>query len=457
MMRSLKFCIFFFLVACSHTAERPRDRPNDRQVAFVSKQATEAVLTFSHRVEMVSRKKPSKAEALEQVESQVQHLFGPMERADYIAAPKEDHTIRITSISEKSDGSAWEIFYDYEGTIVLQKGPRKYYDVLLPINPSTIYASAMARTLNPCTDEHYQSEGDFWYFWSPAPAYPKCKLKEGEHYEVVRANIERIDIDRKSTYPEYERLADKNGVIDIHLFFGMDDAQYGHNPYKSKDINAENYVKTKEALEAMGFKVRRWEKDEIAKIAKKIGRQKLPFIEEATKEYSVHTIRVRLFFGETGIDEKSAGFHYFFRDSLQNSSIMVYDGHSGLGGHLDLDSIADARGFRISPNKDRYQIYFFNSCTSYTYYNALYFQKKHKGGRKRVDPKGTKNLDILANGLSTAFDSMHNTDMTLVKAIDLWATRGTWTSYQRMAKEIDSENLFTVNGDEDNPKRPGGL
>ena len=27
-------------------------------------------------------------------------------------------------------------------------------------------------------------------------------------------------------------------------------------------------------------------------------------------------------------------------------------------------------------------------------------------------------------------------------------------SYQQLAKEIDSDNLFGVNGDEDNPRRP---
>lgn len=55
---------------------------------------------------------------------------------------------------------------------------------------------------------------------------------------------------------------------------------------------------------------------------------------------------------------------------------MIYNGHSGLGGHLDLKAIADLQGFRIAPNKNRYQIYFFNSCTSYTYDNTTYFNRK---------------------------------------------------------------------------------
>lgn len=144
------------------------------------------------------------------------------------------------------------------------------------------------------------------------------------------------------------------------------------------------------------------------------------------------SIVVRLFFGATGIDEKSKAFHYHFKDSLKNASVMIYDGHSGLGGHLDLEAIAEIEGFRITPNPNRYQIYFFNSCTSYTYYNTLYFTTKVRP-KSNVDSKGTKNLDIMTNGLSTLFEVMHDTNMRLIRAIDLYAARNTWTSYQRLA------------------------
>jgi hypothetical protein len=125
---------------------------------------------------------------------------------------------------------------------------------------------------------------------------------------------------------------------------------------------------------------------------------------------------------------------------------MMYDGHSGLGGHLDLDSIQSNEGFQINPAKDRYQIYFFNSCTSYSYYNTMYFDRK----KSATDPKGTKNLDIFTNGLETYFSVMHTTNMALVSAIETWAATGRKASYQSLASQIDSDNLFGVNGDEDN-------
>ncbi len=473
--KKVLFCLVaaYLLTSCSSVWERTSAMPpvlgpreaSKRQIAFVSKKASEAVLTYSWFVEMESESKPSVAEAKEQVEEQLQHMFGPMERAEVMAAPKEDHKIKVKAGGiEKIEEGRWRIAYDYTGTLVLQNGPRTKYKFLLPVDPDKIFEAAMVGSKNPCTDEHYQSEGDFWYFWSPAgwgtDEFPRCRLRSnqngkveaGEDYELVEGKIERLAKDR-TTYPEYDRLAVKN-VIDVHFFYGKDEAKGTADPYKSRDINAASYRDVAESLKKMGFEIRRWSKEEVDSILPRSAADSSVFVEEAIKEYKNGLkLRARIFFGQTGIDEAAAGFHYFFRDALKNSSVMIYNGHSGLGGHLDLEAIAELQGFRISPNKNRYQIYFFNSCTSYTYYNATYFNRKRAKKKSSVDPAGTKNLDIMANGLSTAFEVMHATDMAVVEAIDKFASKNTWTSYQRIARQIDSDNLFTVNGDEDNPTK----
>ena len=433
--------------------------------AFVSKRATEAKLKFSHRVEIVSARKPSKEKQEAQVEAQIQHLFGPLERGKPMAAPKEDHKIKITDVVKKDEEkNVWEIHYDYKGTAVVETRRGRLNNTLeltLPINPDLIYEQAQGgKAKNHCTDEHYQDEGDFWYFWGPKPLYPNCPLEENVHYEVVKGDLDRKPVTEKS-FPEYHRMADEDGLIQIHAFFGMDETDKSHNPLRSADINAKAYRDMRESLtseekDGLGFEIRKLEPEEIRKIIPRMAEKDMPWVEEASKTYkNGKTIKVRLFFGETGIDEKSKAFHFFLRDALENSAMMIYDGHSGLGGHLDLEAIATARKWdKVQLNKKKYQIYFFNSCTSYTYYNALFFQKKASKKRSKVDPKGTKNLDILANGLATEFDVMHDTSMRLIRAVHNYARANNWTSYQRLAADIDSDNLFTVNGDEDNPEEP---
>lgn len=457
------------LVACTHNkpaAENPGAYATaQRTPAFSAKNATEAIMTFSHRVELISNRQPSYDEALAQVESQLLHLFGPMENAvfedriAYRAAPKEDHNVRLTSIRLKPNtANVYEITYDYAGTIVLEKGPRLYYDILLPLNPSTIYDEAKGRRHeNPCVDPYYQDQSDFWYFWSPAPKYPNCKLVEGEHYHVVTAAIDRVRPTAKTTYPEYHRLADANGVIDIHMLFGKDDARnHGRIPDNSIDLNAANYVAIRNELKTLGFSVREWSPGEIQAVVPRLQPQEVPYVEEAVKQFPHKgiTMRIRMFYGQTEIWKNNhRPFHFFFRDAIRNAAVLIYDGHSGLGSHLDLEEIRKVRGsqFRFDFPRDKYQIFFFNSCSSYTYYNTLYFQRK-RSRAKGIDPKGTKNLDILVNGLSTGYDL--EADVVMLRALHLWAQSGHWTSYQTLAKRMDSENLFTVNGDEDNPTSP---
>jgi len=415
--------------------------------SFSSRTATEATLRFQHFAETKSN--PSKKEAIELVNRQVLHLFGSMERSEPAGVPKEDHKIDVLR-TETIDRDTYRVHYSYEGTILAERGPRKYFPITLPRNPDLIFSQSFVGRKNLCTDPHYQEEGDFWYFWSAAPYYSKCPLQEGVHIDTLNASLDRLKNER-TTYPEYDRLTDKEGNIDIHVYFGMDDPTKGKDPSRSADINAFSYRNLKNALGERGFVFEKW----------KSSNPVVPSsywydvtVEEASLKIRSHTFRIRLFFGPSGIDEKSAAFHYLFRDSLKNASLMIYDGHSGLGGHLDLKAIARIRGFRLSPNPNKYQIYFFNSCTSYTYYNTLYLQRKRSGGSSLLDAKGTKNLDILANGLSTYFNNDQHQNIRLIDALLLFSKSSKKTSYQRLAQRMEYDNLFVVIGDEDNPRSP---
>ena len=414
--------------------------------SFSAKSSTEAMLSFQGRVEMIADLKPTIREAQDHIDNQLMHLFGTMAAADSLAVPKGEHEITHIKIQNKN-ANTYLITYDYSGKIALQNGPRSRYEITLPINPTTIYAASMVGQYNPCTDDHYQDEGDFWYFWNPLQE--GCRLEEGKDYININAYIERIK-NTKITYPEYDRLTNKNGEIYITLTLGMDESDLDRNPLTSTDVNASTFRSVRSNLIRSGYANRILSAMEIYTLldAKQIF--SMPYIERFEKKIGSTKMKIDVFFGPTGIDEDAQAFHYFYRHSLANASLMMYDGHSGLGGYLDLSAIEKMNGFRLLPAKDQYQIYFFNSCSSYTYYNSMYFGPK----RSAQDVNGTKNLDILTNGLATYFEVMHETNLAIVKAIELWATKGTWTSYQELAKQIDSENLFGINGDEDNPRKP---
>ncbi len=417
-------------------------RKNERKL-YVGSNSTEAKLSFTGAVQVISNTEPLENTLRKIIGAQIEHTIGPMSLAEYTAVPKGDHTISNIKIVQKT-GNVMTVTYSYNGNIVLENGPESTYEIILPVNPDTIYGLAMVGEHNPCTDEHYQSEGDFWYFWSPNNN--GCKLIAGKDYILVKAKVERYK-NTALSYPEYHNLPDENGNITVHVLFGMDDTKKDRNPLKSADINADNYRIVRKDLLSRGYLPKIWTKEEISKVAKTVNGD-FPFVETLKKGKIIY----RFFFGPTGINEDSLAFHWFYKDAIENASVMIYGGHSGLGGHLDLDSIESSLGAQIKFNTTRYQIFFFDSCTSYKYYNQMYFERKMTA----QDPKGTKKLDVFTNGLATYFHVMPASNkaiaVALEKAINYYTTGVGYVSYQTLAKQVDSNNLFGVNGDEDNEK-----
>lgn len=439
MFNKLLLLIVFFGLSRSIIAG-PLSAVREKKL-YVGSNSTEAKMNYSGTVQYVSTRTPIERTMRKVVESQIEHTIGPMSVAQFKAVPKGDHVVTDVKILSRN-GDTFSIGYNYEGTIVLENGPKTTYDIIVPIDPSKIYAAAFVGDFNPCTDPHYQSESDFWYFWNPYNE--DCKLKKGKDFAIVKTKVERF-VNTTLSYPEYQNLPDSNGNINIHILLGMDDNTLSRNPLNSTDVNADNYREFRNYLLKKGYTSKKWSAAEVNKIAKTKNGD-APYVETIQKDNIIY----RFFFGPTAIDEDSLAFHWFYKDAIENSSVMIYSGHSGLGGHLDLDSIEQSLGVAIKFNTKKYQIFFFDSCTSYKYYNQSYFDRKITA----KDPKGTKKLDIFTNGLSTYFHVMPESNKAIAVAFEKalgYANSGNgFVSYQTLAKQIDSDNLFGISGDEDN-------
>jgi hypothetical protein len=415
-------------------------RKNEKKL-YVGSNSTEAVMTYTGVVQYEAGRAPTLKTMTKVIEEQIQHTIGPMSVAKFSAVPKGDHVITDVKIQSKV-GTIYNISYNFEGRIVVENGPTSTYEIMLATNPAKIYAASFVGDVSPCTDAHYQSEGDFWYFWNPYN--PGCKLKKGVDFTILKAKITRFT-NSTLTYPEYQNLPDEKGNINIHVLFGLDDNTNSRNPLESTDINATNYREFRNYLLKKGYVAKQWTAAQVNMIAKTTNGD-APFVETVSKGKIIY----RFFFGPSAINEDSLAFHWFYKDAIENSSVMIYGGHSGLGGHLDLDSIEQNLGEPIKFNTNKYQIFFFDSCTSYKYYNDAYLKRKATA----LDPNGTKKLDIFTNGLSTYFHVMTDANKAMAEAFDKalgYAISGKgFVSYQSLAKQIDSDNLFGINGDEDN-------
>src|SRR5262249_32924922 len=98
---------------------------------------------------------------------------------------------------------------------------------------------------------------------------------------------------------------------------------------------------------------------------------------EAAKDV---TIVVNVYYGAETDDSPH-------RRALKTSDVVVYNGHSYIGyGPLDPSR------YRATDFPSSYQIFFFNSCVSFNYYEQDFFKLKDGG---------TANLDTVTNGIET--------------------------------------------------------
>ncbi|GAC1352645.1 MAG: hypothetical protein NVSMB1_17600 [Polyangiales bacterium] len=153
-------------------------------------------------------------------------------------------------------------------------------------------------------------------------------------------------------------------------------------------------------------------------------------------------LQINSFYGSDGED---ASPH---RRAIKESDIFVYNGHSYIGyGPLD------PANFRASDFPSSYQIFMINSCVSFNYYDKDYFALKDGG---------TRNLDVITNGLETPIMGGGTSIGRLVASL----IDGKLNSYSTILKNaqfdfpIDSSGgmndaLRVVDGELDNRYAPG--
>ena len=115
-----------------------------------------------------------------------------------------------------------------------------------------------------------------------------------------------------------------------------------------------------------------------------------------------------------------------FEDALENADIIDYEGHSGLGGNLDLKSLY---GDRDVFNPDKYQIIFINGCHSYSYFKNMFMDRKNH----------PQNLDLILSGLSTMSDDATNNTKAFLKYF-LNPDKKKKATYQTILNAIERSN-----------------
>jgi len=318
-----------------------------------------------------------------------QYLFGVFayqtyvdkngEKYDYASAsgatdnsPGKDLKIKSKSWFDKSKNLV-RVDYKYEDRAVFHDDLWAEHDeiawielkFLMPTRPSTIYESA--RNLlrvdspqpTPCTSAYDSSRAAFYYYWSHS--WNSCPDAFQKYLHEVKAEFKPNPEDTKIT-PNYQRLIDQNkdGTLDATIMYGV-------------DVNF-----TEKDLGTRGFR----------EAVRKIQELKHPDGNPVFTERNPSEVLKRAYtfdlssdlLGNTKlhlllVDPDSEKFPDQARVAVGHD-IFAYNGHSTDGDYFKLKNFFSGKRPRL--NKD-YQIFFIDSCSSYTFYHANLFQDKLGG------------------------------------------------------------------------------
>lgn len=340
----------------------------------------------------------------ERAEFHASHLFGIFHSPTLIKKFKLDPNlvgglggarspskIKILS-SEVVAQNTLEIKYQNQGRMILHSSVAEQilktgkFSVPMPSNPYSIY--------NPdCTDEHYNSFGDYWYFYD---IFKKdCKYLSQAPYAIkTEIQFKSVTPHSKTNLTQMPTLRGENGngsVFSIAVIQGFADSK--NDPEDSGRIN---FKDTNDYFLSMGF--------ELTKLKSKTAYPLYLFTKEITLDNG-QTIQVEIkhLLVETAMESKSKVFAEFFKDAVYNADVIIYGGHSGLGGNLDIPSLEQKVG-ELKFNHNKKQIFFFDSCSSYSYYLQHFGKEKTKS-----------KIDIMTNGLSSYFHTSQLTFKTFMK------------------------------------------
>ncbi len=326
-------------------------------------------------------------------EQQISHLFGlfqtPKVVRDYrllhslvggIGAPLYPMTHTIKNTQKQKNGSHL-ISFQTTGRILLHKSAAKQIlsgrklKIPMPVHLENYYDVK-------CTDEHYDSITDFWYFYDPyrdgCEYLGRPPLAETATLEITHSQKRKLDLNLRL---DLLRGNNANGEkLRIDIIQGFSDS--AQDP---EDIGRQNFEGLQEYLTAQGY--------ERKLLQAHPSRTQLRFTKSMDLNNNPTKVEINTLLVDSNIDSKGVTFAKFFKAAVEESDVVYYTGHSGLGGTLDIALLEEkAGGFKFHSQKR--QIFYFDSCSSYSYYLWPFRAEKTRA-----------RLDIVTNGLSAYFDT----------------------------------------------------
>lgn len=375
------------------------------------------------------------------------YLMGPINHRA-IGSPQKKESIQILVDEAKLVDGVVQVPFLYKNKWLLHKRIDRTQTLELPM-PLTA-EGLETENWKQCGDSapDHQTWGFFWYFWDPTRF--GCDHKLGEQYQMIQVGIGAETAQTTASRPEYDRMIHiVNGrpTLAMTFAFGYVDAHTDPKPFTDSDYGMREFQKFHRQVKAA-----------------------VPtFVETALTpaEYGVQSnIKIGTKFTGVinGVDyvinvvaaAKIDQLEVFAKSfAVDHEGFFGWFGHSYVGSGFDTQRLRQLMAgnpskYSISPE---YQLVYWAGCNSYAYYTLPFFKLKSE-----IDPNdqfGTKNLDLMSNGLASLFAFNAFNANLMLEALIHPETQPTYqTLVDRLEEHADDwgyDVIVNVLGDEDNP------
>jgi hypothetical protein len=388
------------------------------QAPYYGKGAVEGWVDFDYSVRFRSQATPTEKQVRDKVEQQLFYVLYPLERASD-AIPYREFALSDVQLEAGANGM-WEAKYHFRGKFAGTS--QKKYPLYMPFQPDALQSLIIKNGANLCGGG--TSARTLWLEWDPTRS--DCPLKDGVDYKKLVVDLQVVP-NTQHTYPEYARLLDEVGNFSATIIYG--------------DGTTSEFDGI--LAELQGYEVTPWTDEQKLAVAPGTNVAAVK-VSTLSKQTATGLIRVILFQGDSHIgNDASRPFYYFYKKAIEQDAFVAYMGHAGYSHNLSLTEIEAMEGFQIKP-KSGYQVYDIHACLPYFYYLDELFDRK----ATPLDPRGTKDLDVISAQVVGYFGYLGNVNM--VRAVESFMNGQSAPTYQEMLKASDMYKT-SVNGDEDNP------
>lgn len=374
--------------------------------------------------------------ARELVLTQSKHLFGYLHNEDLpkryglgkiqgLGAPRWEPEVEILSDRLLSEEQR-EVKYRMRGKLLLHKLaaaqvlPRREWQVELPYDLDNFWDEK-------CTDATHRERDEFWYF--NAPFREGCEhLRQAPLAHPATLHLSPAPQVDEATPVGLAALRGDNGngeLFEITAINGFDESSTS-----PRDDGRVNFKAMNQWLREQGF-----EETVISKFKNRPVHQFDKVLPAKGGSPAVH-VRITRLLAETDLDGgRHVTFAKFLKNAIENSDVVIYEGHSGLGANLNVGNIEtrllmskDKKlAKKIDWNRGKKQVFFFDSCSSYSYYLGMFDGKKDPG-----------TLAVVTNGLASLF----GTELPVTKHL-----------YRHLLQRDESLTWLGLLGDMEKPLR----